>query len=354
MRLSTELGAGDGPVLVDTRYVDFESHKKLWEPLDDMLSDAGLDRELLECVMEACKIDGVTYGVPLDFILESAITRDGISAEDWDYEGFLGCLEDPGLQAVYPTPENVPVLIPLITNYLMRNLEDNCLLNVDTPGDCVKVEVLERALDAADRLCADDFRGRNQNDWIEAFQKGEVLCKTVALSDVTALFYVRLEYGKNVSFVGFPTKEGGRSIATAIFPIAIRATATEEEKEIAKAFLQEMLSYERQMAESETNNYFQNSVRKDVFEESIQHGMEEFTKQAAREGISVPRSELERGAEVYRELVNNAVGVKWLPDELIDIVYEEFEEYANHAITREQLIERLRSRIGLYLSENKE
>ena len=36
------------------------------------------------------------------------------------------------------------------------------------------------------------------------------------------------------------------------------------------------------------------------------------------------------------------------------LVDQEFEEYANHAITREQLIERLRSRIGLYLSENKE
>ena len=60
--LLTQLGAGEGPVLIDTELTGFENLEKLWQPLDGFLEASGLAKEVIPEALELGKIGGVTYG----------------------------------------------------------------------------------------------------------------------------------------------------------------------------------------------------------------------------------------------------------------------------------------------------
>ena len=344
-RLLAELGTGNGPVLVDTLRLGFEEQKKLWEPLDDLLEFANLNGELLEGIMEGCRIDGVTYGVALDCQLETMITHAGITPERWDYDGFLDYAEDPALKALYPS-YNTDARSMLTTYLMMHGIDDNYLINVDDVKNCINEKRLERALGAADRLCNNLDVGQ---DWAKAFREGEILCDRNALRTVISVTNMRRKYGRDISFVGLPTKNGGKSLLSAVIPLSIRVTASDQEKEVARAFLLEALSYEGQMTEIENNYNFGISVRKDLFEYQIKRDIANYLEQ---DGADQTREELMEDAEIWRKLVNGAVGKRGMPSDLDDILGEEFDEYYQNGITRAQLLDRLKKRVGLYLNEN--
>lgn len=344
-RLLAELGTGNGPVLVDTLRLGFEEQKKLWEPLDELLEYANLGDELLEGIMEGCKIDGVTYGVALDCQLETMITHAGITPDKWNYEGFLDHAEDPKLKALYPSYDTDAR--SLMTTYLMMHgIDDNYLINAEDFKNCINEKQLNRALDIADRLCNHLDVGQ---DWAKAFRDGEILCYRSALRTVIFVTNLRNKYGKDISFVGLPTKDGGKNLMSAVIPLAIRASASDQEKEVARAFLLEAVSYDGQMTEIENNYNFGISIRKDLFEYQIERDLANYLEQ---EGLYQISESLKEDAKIWRKLVNEAVAKRSMPSDLADILDEEFDAYFQNGITRRQLLERLEKRVGLYLSEN--
>ncbi len=344
-RLLAELGTGNGPVLVDTLRLGFEEQKKLWEPLDDLLESANLNGELLEGIMEGCRIDGVTYGVALDCQLETMITHAGITPERWDYDGFLDYAEDPALKALYPS-YNTDARSLLTTYLMMHGMNDNYLINPEDVKNCINKKRLERALNAADRLCNNLDVGQ---DWAKAFQEGEVLCDRNALRTVINVTNMRIKYGRDISYVGLPTRDGGKNLLSAVIPLSMRITATDQEKEVARAFLLEALSYEGQQTQIENNYNFGISVRKDLFEYQIKRDIANYLEQ---DGADQTREELMEDAEIWRKLVNGAVAKRGMPSNLKDILGEEFDAYYQNGLTREQLLDHLKNRVGLYLSEN--
>ena len=188
-------------------------------------------------------------------------------------------------------------------------------------------------------------------DWAEAFKRGEVLCHVDALRNCIFVTNLKNRYGSDVVFIGFPTNEGGKSLASAVIPLCVRITATDEEREVAHAFLLEALSYEGQMLEIETNYNFGISVRRDILEYQIKTNIDDYLDLARRDGLDLPRKPLEEDAEIFRRLVNEMVPKRDLPFELKDILDQEFDEYWQGNVTRKQLLNHLQNRVRLYLSE---
>ena len=149
--------------------------------------------------------------------------------------------------------------------------------------------------------------------------------------------------------MGLPTKDGGKNLMSAVIPLAIRASASDQEKEVARAFLLEAVSYDGQMTEIENNYNFGISIRKDLFEYQIERDLANYLEQ---EGLYQISESLKEDAKIWRKLVNEAVAKRSMPSDLADILDEEFDAYFQNGITRRHLLERLEKRVGLYLSEN--
>jgi len=355
-RLLAELGSGNGPVLVDTRLTGFEAQKKLWEPLDSILQNAGLDNVLFKNVMELCKIDGTTYGVTLDFTIYTMLSYERVSADEWNYERFLKPLEEGKYKTVFPAVYGGDSKRVFIFDLFMHGLEDNYLIDTSNPQNYIDREKWNKILDLSEEFCMDKYEGV---DFVGMFQNGEVFCECDALQGVTKITELKKKWGKNISIVGFPTNQGGRHLITAVIPLAMRATASEEEKKVATAFLLEALSYEGQICEMENNYNFGISIRKDAFEEQIHESIENYIKLAKINGVSessIPnmRAELEEDADMFRSLLGEAVPMRRLPSEVESILSEEITSYFNGVIPRELLLDQIQNRIKLYFLENEE
>ena len=131
---------------------------------------------------------------------------------------------------------------------------------------------------------------------------------------------------------------------------------TQEEKEVAVAFLSMLLSYEGQRLLAEDIN-FGMSVRRDMLEEQIaamkgdtEVEMGDFPRLSFSLGDQV---DVERDRATLLHLIETAEPKRQLPGELDDILYEELEQYFNGTITEDMLIDHLESRVGLYLNERR-
>ncbi|MBR3509236.1 MAG: carbohydrate ABC transporter substrate-binding protein [Lachnospiraceae bacterium] len=347
-RLLTELGTGSGPVLIDAYLTNFKEQKELWEPLDDLLTSAGLDDLLFEGAMEFCKIDGVTYAVATDFMLDTTYTREEIAKEDWDYEGFLRRSEDPELELPYTNGANSFSPYTFIVGFLMHGLEDNYIIDIESHGNYVNRERLERALDLAEKY--NDNSDASTENWKELFQEGKVLSRLVAFRSVNDFYGIRLWTSREFYVTGYPTSSGGKHYISAVFPITIRNTASEKEKEVAKAFLLEVLSYDSQMAAVKQDYNYGISIRKDVFEAQMQWDMDHCYKTYG----FVPVVEvMKEDSVMLRKLLEEAEPLQHLPEELRDIWSEELEAYFSGDQTRDQLYDHLEMRTRLYVNENK-
>lgn len=347
--LLTQLTAGDGPVLVDTFLTGFAEQEKLWQPLDSVLEQLGLTEELLPGVLEVGKINGAQYGIVTEFSLETLITADP-SLEDWDYEAFLQCVEDrPELEALYDTYGEGSGLL-FFTHFLSHSFYDTYLwdaeagtTNFDSEGFRKALEIAKKYVERKDTV----YSG-------EGLVEGKTLCNKVNITRPEDIAIYRNWFGGKAHYIGYPTKDGAAHFIFAGFsPLAIRRSASEQEKVAACAFLQLCLSYEGQ-SQAAKDYTFNLSVRRDVLEEQIS-GMEPKT------GIVIPGSnetilvgddmDIEQDRKILLDLIDQARPYEYLPSELREILWEELEQYFAGTITEDMLIDNLENRIGLYLKE---
>jgi ABC-type glycerol-3-phosphate transport system substrate-binding protein len=173
---------------------------------------------------------------------------------------------------------------------------------------------------------------------------------------VGTITYDREEYGDQIQYLGYPTKEGAKNFVYGVYPLCIRKTASDEDKKIAYTLMLMMMSHDGQRAIMKRNISFGISIRKDVFEEQIQW-VNELTLEQAKwegsEGREKLKAQLEADAEYYRTIVNGASVIKSLPSEIEAILEEELSEYTSGNISKDQFIDHLQNRIGLYVNENR-
>lgn len=343
--LLTELTAGKGPVLIDTQLTGFEGHKKLWMSLEGLFAGEEWEEALLPRVMELGEIDETLYGVVSSFELETVVIP-GDTPTDWDYDSFLDCMEEhSSIEAAYNGQNTIWTFM---TEFLVHGLEDNYLLDAASGKTYFDSDKFRRALRLAKTYC-------NEEEWIEPgtpMLEGKVFCNTVCITRPELIDLYRILYGEDANYIGYPAGDGSAHYIDGSCLLAVRATATDEEKKVAGTFLRMLLSREGQLEGTKDPNFWL-SVRRDVLEEQIS----QVNERSMPTIYGFPQIMLgddydrEYDARLLYELLENARPREHFPRELNEILIEELEEYAAGIITEDVLIERLTKRVELYLAE---
>lgn len=343
--LLTQLMSGTGPVLVDTRLTGFDEHRELWMPLEGLFTGEEWEDVLIPKAMELGEIDGTLYGVVSSFRLQTVVTTEKATA-DWDYEAFLDGIENnASIQAIFNGQNDI---WSFMASFLIHGLEDNYLLNIQDGTTRFDSDEFRRVL----RLAAAYCNGKDNIEPGESLLAGEVFCNTIDITRPEQIDLYRIIYGEDINYIGYPTSNGSAHYIDSDSPLAIRDTATDEEKRVAGAFLQMLLSEEGQQ-ESMKDPNFSLSVRRDMLEEQINQINE--TTSAMAYGF--PQITLgdnydrESDTEMLYDLLEKAEPRKTFPRELNSILIEELGEYFAGTITEDILIERLTKRVELYLAE---
>ncbi len=347
--LLTELIAGKGPVLIDTWLTGFEEQEKLWEPLDTVVEQSGITEGLLSSVMEMGKINGTLYGIVTGFNLRTLVTGDP-ELKDWDYDEFLQCIEDrPELEAIFDVYGGGDWGAFFIMSFLSHGMDDTYLLDGETGTLRFDSDKFRRVLEMAKKYCVYEEAVNPGSSLLE----GKVLCNRLSISKPEDIALYRICYGEDANYIGYPTKDGAAHFIESYgSPLAVRRTATEEEKAAAGAFISLCLSYEGQSQAAKAVN-FGLSVRRDVLEEQIA-AMNEHTELFAS-GLGQHTLgddlDIELDRQTLLDMIDTARPWRSFPAELNDILFEELELYFSGTITEDMLIDHLESRVGLYLGE---
>lgn len=347
--LLTELTAGDGPILIDTSLTNFEEQEKLWEPLDGILEQLGVTEELVLSALELGRIDGTQYGIATNFRLCTLVTADP-ELKDWDYDTFLQCIEErPELESVFNFYGG-PFGTYFIMSFLSHGIEDTFLWDEEAGTMRFDSSKFRGALELAKKY-GDQENGAQAGSLL---LEGKMLCNELSIARPEEIALCRIFYGEDINYIGYPTKDGSAHFIEGDSPLAIRRTATEEEKAVAAAFIGMCLSYEGQVQAAKERN-FALSVRWDMLEEQI----------AAMNERSLPfvmgvgqfelgddlNVELDR--KTLLDLIDQAKPRRYFPPELQNILFEELSQYFAGEITEEMVINNLESRVGLYFGERK-
>lgn len=346
--LLTQLGAGEGPVLIDTELTGFDSLEKLWQPLDGFYEQTGYREKIYPEVLDLGKIGDITYGIVRNFKIETLLVADK-GPIDWDYDEFLNVLDSFGGAAL--TNGNTEATFDWREKYfdiINNSFDDSYFLNSATGEMLFGDNAFERVLKISDKAkkCPPSEDGN-------ALLEGRALCEYYEITGLWDILRLHRRIEKNGErVIGYPTTNGARHLLVAQAPIVMRATATEEEKRIGYTFLKYMLSDEAMMLP--TNGYL--SVRKDVLDYQLDN-FEKTVESMKESGIFDPGAipELYRDEDVafFEGLILNSKVRKSFPVGLQQIFDEEFGDYLSEMINDKILVDHLKSRVWLFLEESK-
>ncbi len=343
-QLLTELIAGKGPVLVDTQYVDFAENVKLWECLDEELAEAGEENVLIDKIEEFCQIDGKQYGVVTEWGISTFAGLTG-GLTEWNQEQFGEYLKKhPEIRRIFAGQS--PVFF--LELFYFQSMEKCPFWNIETDEIYFETAEFKQLLETAGRL-AGELPKEGRSEEIERIRTGEALGEMVYLNGAETLSYYNAILGDEVQYIGFPGKEGSEHYIMASAPITIRNSATEKQKQAAVLFLEHLISYEAQKAAAEEVGAL--SVRKDVFEESLNNLPEETMWIIDGEDFKFTVDK-ERVSEQFMSLYEKAVPNPSLPAEVENILEEELQSYFEGQKTAEQVCSVLQKRMQLYLYEH--
>lgn len=343
-RLLTELTSGKGPVLVDTSLVPFADNEKLWECLDDALARWGLDDVLLDGSLEGGKIGGKQYGVSFSWAL-STFASVGYQEESWDYGQFLEYLEGAeGLEMLFDYQNQEGFL----REFLCRSPEESYFIDPAAGKAYFDTERFADTVELANRLAGERER-MDSSEMAEWVRSGKCLGEAVALASAKDIAYYDAKLGDQVNYVGYPGKEGSCHYILSDKPLAVRATASGEEKEAALAFLKELLGKNAQRSLVK-DFYF--SVRQDIFLEQLDDMPEEWEGYIDGAPITIPVDK-EQAKERVLSLYEKAVPYPSMPQEIGQVLEEELSECFQGAKSVEEVAGILQNRVQLYLDERK-
>lgn len=348
-QLLTQLGAGTGPVLVDTRLTGFDELEKLWQPLDGFLEESGIADEIFPETLGFGKIGENTYGIVSQFFIQTLVANDP-GLRDWDYAGFLKAMEEfegaTFTATWFQTPSDERAYF---FNVLNNGLNDNAYFNISQDTSIFDTAEFERILRLSlkAKTCP-----RIENG--VTLQNKEALCEIVNVSGVEGLIRLRAREEAGEVIIGYPTKNGARHLLSAPSPITIRRTATDEEKKIAYTFLKTLLSHETAAASVKGNTYAKYSVRKDILEEQFENYSN--VKAAYGDyGINdmILELDIKKDKEFFEKLLRNSAVQKHFPAGLQVVFDEEINDYLSGQIDEKALSDHLKNRVWLYLEETK-
>ncbi|MBR3469831.1 MAG: extracellular solute-binding protein [Lachnospiraceae bacterium] len=352
--LLTKMTAGDGPVLVEPRLLKDVDPDAIWEPLAPLFEKSGLLQELNIGALSLGSRNGTLYYAVPGFSVMTLVTSE--EETDWTYDEFLDHLESGSFSKALESP-----LLwekPYVSLLFCNGENDSYFWDGETGQTQFSLPKFQRFLELMKR-CGLETGGHGQRETgelIEELKTGKTLCHEVTFSGPKDVALFHEIYGSDVNVIGYPHADGARNTLTLfVGELAIRKSASDEDKKAAEEFLETLFSYEVQ-SNNASKGQSGFSARKDVLEEQIMA-----VSKGDTSSLLIP------GHAEGTRYIQESVDVDWLRDEvnhliedaeparqsdaLTDILNEEFGTYYDGGITTEQLTEHLDKRISLYLKE---
>ena len=348
--LLTQLGAGAGPVLVDTALTGFEDLEKLWQPLDGLIKNSGMADELIPEAMDLGKIGGRTYGIVTGFHIRTLIVTDEDIA-DWNREEFLSTLErfDGAVYTAEWIHEPSDGRYGFFHLLLRNGLEDNAYFDAEKGSMIFGTSEFERMLTLSEKA-----RSNPPSAGGKALRNNEALCEMVIVSGPEDLIKLRARQESGEFVIGYPTKDGAKFFLIAQSPITIRKTATDEEKKMAYTFLQILLSKDSAEMAVESTTHTGFSVRKDMLNKQFdRYERQVAMTKATGSTEELPELDREKEKNLFEKLLENSVPQKAFPTGLESVFEEEFGDYLDGKIDGKVLEDHMKKRVWLYLEEMK-
>lgn len=343
-QLNNEIVSGHGPDILDLSDINVANYisKGVLTDLYPFL-DAGEEvtrDDLVSSILGTYTQDNKLYGIPLGYRFETLLGKTELvgDASDWTTDKMTRMTE-----ALAADEYLLDSLSPL--GLLRAVLASDMGSYVDwEKGECsFDGEKFRSLLELAASI---DLTYLTQEESDEKLADGSVLLNRVYISSVEDYQSGIDQFaGAAVSWVGFPSEEGGKAVLYDRMPVCI--TKNCRDKEGAWQFVESLLGEEFQRYHLK----FVFPIRLDILQESFQKAMEEKDPEKYLGG-EPPRAATQEEIDILFEGIGSARSSRIFDPNIWNIVQEDVEAYFEGSKTIEEVMELIQGRVSLYVGEN--
>lgn len=344
--LITEIISGKGPVLIDTSLTGFQNMSQAWEPLDYVLEEISLLECLDSRVIDLGMIDGKLCGIATNYRIDTVVTNKDY--EGWDYKAFVDAIHDNRISYISNSEYSETDREKIVSKFLVHSLTDSYFIDFNKRKTLFSSSKSKQILQCIKEKQPIDTKIEIK----DGIREGYVLCNQISISNFKELAAYMLIYGDEMVYTGYPYEDGAHNIISGIAPITVRKNASKEEKELACAFIETLLSYDSQINMIADHN-FGFSVRNDVLKEQLEqadfsHGI--YVRSLGDVDISkVKKDDVDA---IFGNLVKNVRFDNIYSKEMLNVILEEVGNYFNDIISIEDATKNLSNRVGIFLAES--
>ena len=343
-QLNNEIVSGHGPDILDLSDINVANYisKGILTDLYPFLDAGGgvSQDDLVSSILGTYTQDNKLYGIPLGYRFETLFGKKELVGEacDWTTDKMARMTE-----ALAADEYLLDGLTPL--GLLRAVLASDMGSYVDwEKGECTfDGEKFRNLLELAMSI---DLVYLPQEELDEKLADGSVLLNRVYIGSVEDYQSSIDQFaGAVVSWVGFPSEDGGKAVLYDRIPVGI--TESCRNKEGAWQFVSSLLGEEFQRHHLK----FVFPIRLDILQESFQEAMEEKDPEKYLGG-EPPHAATQEEINVLFEGICSAQSNRIFDPNIWNIIAEDVEAYFEGSKTIEEVMDLIQGRASLYMSEN--
>lgn len=333
-RLNADIASGEAPDLIDLSDIDVDAYmnKGLFADLSAYIENKD---DYVANLLQLYENDGKIYGVTPGFRLETLLGKKENFSDNagWTVEAMEAMIRR--------MPEGTVVIDGLEPEGLLRTA---LFVAMD---EYVNWEERTCSFDSEEFLglleLAATMDGSFVDDTEESLGKGTLLLDRAYIGSISDYkSECDMFGGAEVTCVGYPSKEGGRSLIYPYLPIAISDSCANKEQ--AWQFVNSLLDEEFQSKYIVFNFPIRISALESKFEDAM----------TLKEGWGNTAEDLptEAQAEELYGMMDTAYGNNQIDENIWNIIEEEASYYFNNEKTAQEVAAIIQNRVELYLAEN--
>ena len=343
-QLNNEIVSGHGPDILDLSDINVANYisKGILTDIYPFLDAGGevLRDDLVLNILGTYEQDDKLYGIPLGYRFETLLGKTELvgEASDWTTDKMTRMT-----QALAADEYLLDSLAPL--GLLRAVLATDMGSYVDwEKGECsFDGERFRNLLELAASI---DLTYLTQEELDEKLADGSVLLNRVYISSVKDYQSSIDQFaGAEVSWVGFPSGDGGKAVLYDRMPVGI--TESCRDKEGAWQFVSSLLGERFQRHHLK----FVFPIRLDILQESFQEAMEEKDPEKYLGG-EPPRAATQEEIDILFEGISSAQSSRIFDPNIWNIIQEDVEAYFEGSKTIEEVMDLIQGRVSIYVSEN--
>ena len=343
-KLNNEIVSGHAPDILDLSDINVANYvsKGILTDLYPFL-DAGGEvtrDDLVSSILETYMLNNKLYGIPLGYRFETLLGKRELVGEtrDWTTDKMIQMT-----QALAADEYFLDGLAPLGLLRAVLAVEMGSYVDWEK-GECsFDGGKFRRLLELAASV---DLTFLTQEELDAKLADGSVLLNRVYISSVSDYQSSIDQFaGAAVSWVGFPSEEGGKAVLYDRMPIGI--TESSQNKGGAWKFVSSLLGEEFQRYHVK----FVFPIRLSILQESFQEAMKEKDPEMYLGG-EPPRPATQEELDVLFEGICSAQSNRIFDSNIWNIIAEDVEPYFEGSKTIEEVMELIQGRVSIYVSEN--